>query len=100
MENYENSTVIFDDILLRKQKSKIGLFFTRGRHNNIEIYYISQSYFHLPKNSIHNISKVVFLFKQTLREIILLLHDLAGIDMNLVEWKQFCRKAWEIDFHY
>ena len=48
-EIYEKSTVVFDDMLLSKQESKIDLFFTRGRYNNIYIYYKTQSYFHLPK---------------------------------------------------
>ena len=43
IENYDNSTVIFDDMLLSKEASNIDLFFTRGRHNIIDIYYISQS---------------------------------------------------------
>ena len=49
LQIYENSTVGFDDMLLLNQESNIGLFFTRGRHNNIDIYYIAQSFFHLPK---------------------------------------------------
>ena len=49
LEKYENSTVVFDDMLLSKQKNNIDLFFTRGRHNNIDNYFISRSYFHLPK---------------------------------------------------
>ena len=27
-------------------------------------------------------------------------HDIAGLDMNLVEWKHFCRKARENDYEY
>ena len=96
----ENSVVVFDDMLLSKQESNIDLFFTRGRHNNIDIYNISQSYFHLPKNTIRNISNKIILFKQTLRDIILLFHDIGGLDMNLDEWKQLCRKAWENDYDY
>ena len=88
LEYYENSTVVFDDMLLSKQETNIDLFFTRGRHNNIDIYYISQSYFNLPKNTIRNNSNIIILFKQTLRDIILLFHDIAGLDMNLDEWKQ------------
>ena len=99
-ENYENSTVVLDDMLLSKQESNIDLFFTRGRHNNNDIYYISESYFHLPKNTIRNNSNIIILFKQTLRGIILLFHDIAGLDMNLEEWKQLCRKAWENDYDY
>ena len=54
LEIYGNSTVVFDDMLLSKQKSNMDPFFTRGRHNNIDIYYISQSHFHLQKNTIRN----------------------------------------------
>ena len=100
LEFYENGIVVFDDMLLSKQESNIDLFLTRGRHNNIDIYYISQSYFHLPKNTIRNNSNKIILFKQTLRDIILLFHDIAGLDMNLEEWKQLCRKAWENDYDY
>ena len=100
LNEYENSVVVFDDMLLSKQESNIDLFFTRGRHNNFDIYYISQSYFHIPKNTIHKNSNKIILFKQTLRDIILLFHDIAGLDMNLEEWKQFCRKAWENDYDY
>ena len=49
LEHYENSPVVFDDMLLSKQESNIDLFFTRGRHKNIDNFYISQSYFHLPE---------------------------------------------------
>ena len=100
MNEYENSVVVLDDMLLSKQESNINLFFTRGRHNIIDIYYTSQSYFHLTKNTIRNNSNIIILFKQTLRDIILLLQDIAGLDMNLHEWKQLCRKAWENDYDY
>ena len=33
LEHYENSTVVFDDMLLSEQESNIDLLFTRGRHN-------------------------------------------------------------------
>ena len=49
LENYTNSCIVFDDVILSKQESNIDLFFTRGRHINIDVYYISQSYFLLPK---------------------------------------------------
>ena len=30
----------------------------------------------------------------------LLFHDIAGLDMNMEEWKQFCYQAWENDYGY
>ena len=100
LENYEASTVVFEEMLLSKQKGNIDLFFTRGRHQNIDIYYIAQRYFHLTKNTVRNNSNKIILFKQIVRDIILLFHDIAGLDMNLEEWKQLCRKAWENECEY
>ena len=100
LENYENSTVVFDDMLLSKQESDIDLFFTWTRHKNIDLYYKSPSYFHLPKNTIPNNSKINILFKQTLRDIIILFHNKPGLELNSEEWKQLCRKAWENDYDY
>ena len=100
LNEYENSTVVFDDMLLSKQESDNDLFFNRGRHSNIDIYYISQSYFLLARNTIRNNYNINILVKQTLRDIILIFHDKAGLDMNLEEWKQLCRKAWENDYDY
>ena len=37
---------------------------------------------------------------QTLRDIILLIHDRAGLDMNLETWKKLCRKAWSNDYDF
>ena len=100
LEKYENSIVVFDDMLLSKHESNINLLFIRGRHQNIDIYCISQSYFNLPKNTIRKNSKIIMFFKQTLRDIILIFHDSAGLDVNLEERKQLCRKAWENDYDY
>ena len=101
IENYENSIVAFDDMLLSKQESNVDLFFfTRGRHNNIDINYISQGYFHLPKDTILNNCNTIILFKRNLRDVILLFHDVAGLDMKLEEWKKFCRKPWEKDYGF
>ena len=85
LRNYSKSTVVLDDMLLSKQESNIDLFFTRGRHNNNDILYISQNYFHLRKNTTRNKSNFIILYKQTLRDIILIFHAMAGLDMNLGE---------------
>ena len=80
---------------LSKQASNIDLFFTRRRHSDIDVYFTSQTYFHLSKNTIRNNFNVIFLLKQTLRDIIIIFHDIAGLDMNLQEKKKLCLKAWD-----
>ena len=48
LENYENSIVVIDDMLLSKQGTNIDLFLTRARHSNIDLYNITQISFLLP----------------------------------------------------
>ena len=95
LENSENSTIVFNYMLLSKQASNIHQFSTRRRHNQIYVYYLSQSYFHLTKNNICKKSYKNISFIQTLRDIILLFHDTAGLDMNTQEWKILSGEVWE-----
>ena len=49
---YENGIIVFDDILGSSNSRFIDQFFIRGRHNSLDIYYLSQSYFDLPERTI------------------------------------------------
>ena len=84
-----------------RNSSRIDEFFTRGRHENLEVYYISQSYFGLPRQSIRNNSDRIILFKQSLRDAESMNRDIAAYDMEYREFKEMCRKAWsEFNFVY
>ena len=69
INKYKGSVVIFDDMLGARNSSQIDGFFTRVRHKNLDVYYISQSYFALPRQSIRNNGDRLILFKQTLRDV-------------------------------
>ena len=64
-----------------KNSSQIDEFFTRGRHEDLDVYYISQSYFALPRQSIRNNSVRLLLIKQTLRYVQSMYHDSGAFDM-------------------
>ena len=49
LEDYGNKTSVFVDMLGSKEPEDIDAFFTRGRHQNLDIYYIPQSWYELPK---------------------------------------------------
>ena len=53
IQDFQTCCVVFDDMLDSNQKL-IDPFFTRGRHNDLDVYYLSQSYFDLPKRTIKN----------------------------------------------
>ena len=67
LNEYENGIIVFDDILGSSNSRFIYQFFIRGRHNNLDIYYLSQFYFDLPKRTIRNNSNKFVLFNQTLK---------------------------------
>ena len=100
LNEYENGILVFDDVLGSSNSRDIDQFFIRGRHNNLDIYYLSQSYFDLPKRTIRNNSNKIILFNQTLKDIEHIYRDVAGYDMNYDEFKELCRKSWEEDYNY
>ena len=100
LNEYENGIIVFDDILGSSNSRFIDQFFMRGRHNNLDIYYLSQSYFDLPKRTIRNSSNKIILFNQTLKDIEHIYRDVAGYDMNYDEFKDLCRKSWDEDYNY
>ena len=100
IDKYKGSVVIFDDMLGARNSSQIDEFFTRARHEKVDVYYISQSYFALPRQTIRNNSDRLILFKQRLRDIQSMYYDIGAYDMNYDEFKQMCHKAWNEKFHY
>ena len=73
--------VVFHDMLDSNQKL-IDPFFTRGRHKLCDVYYLSQSYFDVPKKTIRNFSNLMILFQQTLKDGEHIYRDIAGFDMS------------------
>ena len=87
INNYKGSVIIFDDMLGARNSSQIDEFFTRGRHEYLTIFYISQSYFALPRQSIRNTSDRLILFKQTLRDVQGMYFDIGDYDMKYERFK-------------
>ena len=100
INKYKGSVVKFDDMLGARNSSQIDEFFTRGRHEDITVFYISQSCFALPRQSIRNNSDRLVLFKQTLRDVQSMYYDIGAYDMKYDEFKEMCHKAWCERFNY
>ena len=99
IQDFQNCCVVFDDMLDTSQKL-IDPFFTRGRHNDLDVYYLSQSYFDLPKRTIRNNSNIIILFQQTLKDVQHIYTDIAGFDMSYDEFKSLCKEAWRDKYNY
>ena len=99
IQDFQNCCVVFDDMLDSNQKLT-DPFFTRGRHNDLDVYYLSQSYFDLPKRTIRNNSNIIILFQQTLKDVEHIYRDIADFDMSNDEFKSLCREAWRDNYNY
>ena len=83
-----------------RNSSQIDEYFTRVRHEKLDVYYISQSYVGLPRQTIRKNRDRLILFKQTLREVESMYEDIGGYDMKFDEFKKMSRRAWSEKFNY
>ena len=100
INKYKGLIVFFDDMLGARNCSQIEEFYTRGRHEDLSVFFVSQSYFGLPNQSIRNNSDMLILFKQTLRDVQSIYYDIGAYDMSYSEFKEMCHKAWSERFNY
>ena len=68
IDKFKGSVVIFDDMLVARNSSQIVEFYSRGKKEQLYSYYISKSYFALPRQSSRNKSDRI-LFKKILRGV-------------------------------
>ena len=98
LEEYRGCCVVLDDMLDSNQ-NLIDPFFTIGRHKLCDVYYLCQRYFDAPKKTVRNFSNIIFLFQQTLKDVVHIHRDIAGFDMSYEEFKSLCREAWNEKFN-
>ena len=96
---HEKNLLILDDCFLGPQ-NKAEAYYTRGRLNNCDIFYISQSYFRLPRHTIRENMNFLVLFPQDVKNLSHIYADHCDGDMTLDEFKRFCQKVWHSDHHF
>ena len=82
INNYKGSVVVFDDMLGARNSSQIDEFYTRGRHEDLSVLCVSQSYFGLPRQSIRNNSDRIILFIETFRDFQSIYYGIGAYDMK------------------
>lgn len=93
-ETKKNSVMIFDDIACEKHDN-IRNFFTMGRHNNLDIFYLGQTYSHIPKQLIRDNANLIIVFKQDDMNLKHVFNDHVNTDMSFTAFKEICSKAWQ-----
>jgi len=91
--------MIFDDLLLEKQ-NKCESYYVRGRHSNVDCFYLCQNYFKLPRQTIRENANFICLFPQDLKNINHIYNDHVSQDMSKEEFRKLCKSAWNKPFGF
>ena len=90
MNEYENAIIAFDDVLGSSNSENVDQFFIGGRHNNLNVHYLSESRFDIPKRTIRTFSNKINPFNQFLKDMENIYKDAWGYDMSYDEIKHLC----------
>jgi len=90
----KKNLMIFDDLQLEKQ-NKCEAYYIRGRHSNVDCFYLAQNYFKLPRQTIRENANFICLFPQDLKNINHIYNDHVSTDMSKEEFRKLCKKAWQ-----
>ena len=87
--------LILDDCMLGPQ-SKCESYYTRGRHNQVCVFYLTQSYFRLPRQTIRENANFYIFFKQDAKNLSHIYQDHCAIDdgLDFCTFRDFCTSVW------
>ena len=90
----ERNIMVFDDLLLETQNT-CESYYVRGRHTNVDCFYLAPNYFKLSRQTIRENANFICLFPQDLKNLNHIFGDHVGSDMTKEEFRQLCKAAWE-----
>lgn len=85
--------IIFDDVSCEKQNN-IKNYFSMGRHNSVDSFFICQTYSRISKQLVRDNANLVIVFRQDERNLHHIYRDHVNLDMNFDEFKLLCSKVW------
>ena len=93
LDPLKNHVIVFDDVMLDDQ-TKIKEYFCKGRHNNVNIFYLCQSYYKIAKHCIRDNANTFILFRQDDKTMKYFYDTHISGDMDFKEFKKFYDNSW------
>ena len=100
LDKQKNNLMIFDDLMMETNQNMCESYYTRGRHNNCDCFYLSQNYVELPKRSIRDNCNFIILFPQDDVNLRTIWSACASRHMDLKEFTKFCNDVWDKDYNF
>lgn len=95
----ENSVIIFDDVACENQIN-IRNYFSMGRHNQLNCFYLSQTYSKIPKQLIRDNVNLLIIFKQDYTNLRHIYNEHVNTDMSWTEFSKICSSIWKDRFSF
>ena len=87
LSSEKNNLMVFDDRLLEKQNT-CESYYVRGRHSNVDCFYLAQNNFKLPRQTLRENTNFICLFPQDLKNRNHIFDDRVRSDMTKEEFRQ------------
>lgn len=99
----KNSLIVFDDVINDEgiNKTTVRDIFTLGRHRNLDVVYIVQTYTKLKKHLIRDNCNFIVLFRQDDLNLKHIYNDFGvNTDMNFEQFRALCTECWREPFGF
>lgn len=88
-----NSVLIFDDVICDSQ-NPIKEYYSMGRHQGIDCFYLAQTYTRIPKHLLRDNANLLIVFKQDELNLKHIYEEHVNTDMSFNAFKELCNKCW------
>jgi len=99
LDKNKKHLIVFDDCITQKNQRMIGSYFNKGRHNNCNSIYLSQSYFDLDRMIRLN-TNILVLFKLNQRNKTDVYNSTVGTIMDRNDFNGFADSVWSKKYSY
>lgn len=93
-EARRNSIFIFDDVTCEKQ-DKIRSYYSMGRHQDVDCFYLTQTYTKIAKHLLRDNFNIIVVFKQDDVNLRHIFSEHVCNEIAYETFKQMCLKCWE-----
>lgn len=88
------SVIVFDDCGGLDSQNVISEFFTRGRHQNVDTFYLIQTYAYAKKHMLRDNTNLIIAFKMDDLNLKHIYDDHVNTDMSWNTFRELCSLCW------
>lgn len=93
------SILIFDDISCERQQV-VRNYFSRGRHKDVDIFYLCHSYSGIPKHNVRDNANFLIILKTDYLNLMNIYKSHVNTDMSFTQFQELCNYCWREPYDF